>query len=369
MSSNSNNFASAQNNINYVKKEQVQKIKRNLLDKILRDIKNKYLTILEDKRLNLNDFSQKILKEIDDVYKSKDSDYIKLFRKIENYILKNLSKYDDVKRENIMEKKEVDIIIKGNNNQIDETDQQFHICCLPEGKIKRNIFRSALKKREDDGWAKIILNNKKKFEEQENQNLKDNICKKYSYKNELDQIVNNKMELENKMKINEKQNLDNCYYPMEETLGKLDYKKIYENINSENKKNVKLLKETSEFYNKLDQELEKERIQKSIQDDAKNEENLKRKRQYELELQNFLRKQIEDKKQSKLKSNLFKEDERNKICELINEESKLKQNLGQSIKNMKQAYKKDLDNQIKMKKEIPSMSPVEELINKKLLYS
>jgi hypothetical protein len=369
MNSKSNNFASGQNNINYVKKEQVQKIKRNLLDKILRDINNKYLAIFQDKGLNLNDFSEKILKEIDDVYISKDSDYLKLFKKIENYILKNISKYDDVKRDNMMEKKEVDIIIKGNNNQIDETDQQFHICSLPEGKIKRSILRSSLKKREDDGWAKIILNNKKKFEEEENQNVKENIYKKYCYKNELDQIVNNKIELENKMKINEKQNLENCYYGNDETLGKLEYKKIYENINSENKKIFKLLKETSDFYNKLDQELEEERIQKSIKDDAKYEENLKIKRQYELELQNFLRKQIEDKKESKFKSNLLKEEERNKICKLIEEESKLKQNLGQSIKNIKLAYKKDLDYQIKMKKEIPSMSPVEELINRKLLYS
>jgi hypothetical protein len=366
MSSKSRHNSNNQNDIDiqYVKKEQMHKIKHTLMEKILRDIKNKYQSILEDKKLKLNDFYDKIFNEIDIVYNSKDWDYSKLLRKIENYILKQLSKYDDSKRENLMEKKEVEVLIE-RTKPVYETNQQFLLGYLPEGKIKRNKLRWALRKREEDGCAKIIKNDKKKFEEEEHNRIKEHIFKKNTYKKELDQLVNTKKQDE---KFVKNHNSDIFFFPDDSSI-KMQNKKIYEQINLDNKKNVELLRETSEFYNKIDQELENERIQKSIQEDGRYEENLKKKKLYELDLQNYLRKQIEDKKEAKITNESLKKDEKNKMIELLKNESKQKLNYALSIKNLKSSYKKELDEQIKLKKEIPSMSHTEELINKKLLYS
>ena len=54
----------SEKNLNYVKKDELEKTKQKLAQKVCRDIKNKYLGILSDKGINIEFFSDKFLREI-----------------------------------------------------------------------------------------------------------------------------------------------------------------------------------------------------------------------------------------------------------------------------------------------------------------
>lgn len=388
-------------NIKYIQREELENLKKKLLAKVLRDFNNKYNSVLNDKEVKAQVFTKDLEKEIGKIFDFNNPDYNKFFQKVEKLILNKLNKIQDKKRGALLNREEVEDIAEGKVNEsypklIKDDYTQTNNSSTGPNTLKQSELNKAItnknytpsryngtrillneyKKKENDEWALLIKNDHDDY-------IKNNQLKNYelaqmkhNYLENIQKQIEFKKELEKKRKKEEEETLkkliqmsnDNLKMEEEFNRNKLAQKREMNlKLFHENEQNKEILRKNEEMVKEEEKRIEEEMKIYSEMEEKKMEEQRRDKFKAERELKIFIQKQIEEKELMKKNEKKLKEEEQKSMSKIFEETAKNSMKKLNELKEIKNAYKHELDKQLEKKQELPSMSETERAINKKLL--
>lgn len=368
--------------VNFMLKEELEILQKRLFEKIYKDVCNKYSPLLNDKEYDSERFYKDFKNEIEKNYDFNNPDYKKFFVKIEKIVLKKLSKVDDVKREVLPEKQQVEYYSQSqsksqDNINNDKIKKAYNDYWMYPDKVKNNRLGSALKKKEEeDEWAIVNKYQYDKLKEEENLH-KENLS---SAKKTFLESLNKQMK--------EKEILEKIEKEKEEYL--YNHQKALDKVKKEEEESYRKKVEKGILVNQIIKtELEKSNIIK----ENKNKEKVETEKKIENNYNRIIEKQIKEEQEKEAKKLQLLEDmkitlAKHKEKELIKFQvdqlkiaekemaSKEKTDIAleklNTIIRKKQIqinYRNQLESQIHSKKEEPFMNDIERSLNKKFIES
>jgi hypothetical protein len=368
-------------NVKSIQREEINKMKKKLMEKVVKDLKNKYNTLVYDKQFNIGLFEKTLSKNIEKYFDFANPDYLKFFQKIEQIFLKEISRKEDVKREALPNLREAEVISQipaQSNPEFKEWNKIYDDYCNFPEKTKKNKLRNELNRKEKDEWAKIASDDYKKFIKEKDEKELNQSKNRKQLCQDLKRQICNKEEHDKRKKEEEEFYYQNIF---KKSLDKMIGRE--ENLIEAKKKlkeeSLKLIKANEEKWKLKEEEkvlnLEKDKdiINKIKKQDEKDEKDYdlkeKEKKQKNLEYHEYLKQQISEKNNKRLREKLnLAELEKKEIEDLKsrikneNELSKLKN------RNLQMSYNNDLTKQIQEKPLEEYMNENEKKYNKILLY-
>ena len=261
--------ASTSSDLKYKQKQELESLKKKLLLKLARDIKNKYSSLLSDKELEVEFFNKEFQNEIEKHFDFNNPDYKKFFLKVEKLVLTKLDKIQDKKRENLIQKNEVEELT---STSLDKKTkfEKINFNYLPEGKLKRTKLREELKRKEKDDWAKLAKYSCSTFQEEQSKEKENEKKLKSLYKEELMTQITMKKETENFLKREERSEIVDIIRQKEEE------KQKEEQLKNEKIKQIKLTYEKLNRDNEANRKIKSEILLKNKMEEKRIEEEMKK---------------------------------------------------------------------------------------------
>ena len=171
----------------------IEKLENQLMHKLKKDLSNKYYKFIYEKQYDLNSFDTILKNEIKKYNYVNYSNYTKLLYLVQQIFLKELSKYDDVKRKNFLTRQKLRTMTNNPNyyftTQINSIKKQkpyksnVHISKREKylWNIKQREVEIEAQKRIEKTEKNIIEQNKKLIEEKNKlkKEIEDKINKEY----------------------------------------------------------------------------------------------------------------------------------------------------------------------------------------------